>query len=386
MIDFFFGKPRSGKTYRAMDIIYNQYFKDDSAPDFTNILTNIGGFKFDKFNQYFKDTGSKSLAYKLLWKEFYRHLRKMYDMALEEASDEELNRYAYYHKINDCLIVLDEASFYMKKYDDAISWYLAYHGHFKVRIILIAQSPKQIYAEYLSHTEIFYEAQPMLKRPKDDLLRYIHYDSIPFNKDSKFATSSLKTSSEIYSLYKSGETDKPPKMLYKFIIIMILSFLAFLGFFFFLQHKLTHNAVSSSESNSSLAYDVSVTSNSTPDLILRLRCDDNYCWNFDREFESNKISINYFKSLVISYDLKLLYYEVNNEIYKLVGTKNSYVKKSLSYLTDYYYSIPLELRSSYLSDLFHSRKSIQNYKTISTMTDFTSDPARSALATSTGTQ
>lgn len=150
MIDYFFGKPRTGKTYRAVNILYEDYIKNENiSPKFTYILTNIGGFKFKEINQLFQDRGSKSISYKLIWADFYKHLGVLYRMALEEKDDVELNRYAYSHKINDCLIILDEASLYLKKYDDVISWYLAYHGHFKVRIIIIAQSPKQINAEYV---------------------------------------------------------------------------------------------------------------------------------------------------------------------------------------------------------------------------------------------
>ena len=63
----------------------------------------------------------------------------------------------------------------MKRYDDVISWWLAYHGHFRIRIVCIAQSPKQICPEYLTHTEIYYEAQPQSKQLKSNSLRYIHY-------------------------------------------------------------------------------------------------------------------------------------------------------------------------------------------------------------------
>ena len=392
MIDFFFGKPRSGKSYRAMKIIYDQYIEIDSVPDFTNILTNIGGFKFDKVNQYFKSIGSKSVAYKLAWKDFHKHLNKMYEMALDEATDQELNRYAYYHKINDSLIVIDEASFYMKKYDDAISWFLAYHGHFKVRIIIIAQGPKQIYAEYMTHTEIYYEAQPQSKQLKDDLIRYIHYEAIPFNKYTKCGSSSIKTNQKIFDLYKSGEIDKPPKFLYKFILFIFLSFVAFLTIFFFLQYKLMNTGSSNSDSNitqetsnKSISYQSQYVSNDV--FILKIRCDDKYCWNLDHKYKDNRITLNYFKALVVKFEFKLLYHEVTNEIYKLVGTKNSFTKKTLAYFTDYYYSIPPHLLKSYLSDLFEYRKPIiENSKTISALTGFTSDPARSALATSTGTQ
>ena len=241
MIDYFFGKPRTGKSYRAVKYIYDGYIRDlekGIEPKFTNILTNIGGFKFDLINQLFLDHGSTSRAYKLVWQTFYSRLAKLYEMAKAEKSDDELNKYADYHHINDCLIVIDEASLYLKKYDDVLSWYFAYHGHFRVRIIIIAQSPKQICPEYMSHTEIFYDAQPQSKQLSNSSLRYIHYSDMPFSSTTKFSSSSIKTDQKIYNLYKSGEIDKPKKIIYKYIFIAIVAVIAIFFFFNLLFHNM----------------------------------------------------------------------------------------------------------------------------------------------------
>ncbi|MBW6462529.1 MAG: hypothetical protein K0B07_05800 [DPANN group archaeon] len=228
MIDFFFGNPRTGKTYKAMDYIYKEYLEENSKPKYNNIITNIGGFKFDKINQIFLDRGSFCRSYKLIWKQFYSHLKEMYKMAMDEADDKELNDYAYNHFINDSLIILDEASFYLKKYDDVISWWLAYHGHFKMQIMVITQGPKQIYGEYMSHTEVFYEAQAQIKQLKNNQLRYKHHHTFPFNKDSVFASSAITTNQKVYDLYKSGSIDKPKKIIYKYLFLLGIGFL-FLG-------------------------------------------------------------------------------------------------------------------------------------------------------------
>ena len=286
MIDYFFGVPRSGKTYRAMDYIYKEYIDIDlkhsnilsqthiyklysfhfvhaKTPKYKNILTNIGGFKFDVFNKIFLDRGSPNRAYKLIWKDFYKHLKTLHQMALDEKDDVELNRYANYHNINDCLIVFDEASFYMKKYDDVISWWLAYHGHFKIQIIIITQSPKQINSEYLSHTEIFYDAQSQSKQLTNNRFRYIHHHDFPFTKETKFANSSLTANPKVFDLYKSGEIDKPPKIVYKYIIIFVLAILFVLFFGYKLFNSVSNPkgaAVAADKNTSNQIQNVSVSS------------------------------------------------------------------------------------------------------------------------------
>jgi len=360
LIDYFFGKPRTGKSYRAIHLIYNEYIKDNKElPKYLNILTNIGGFKFDLVNQIFLDKGYSGSAYKLVWKSFYKHLEKMHSMAMEEKSDEELNRYADYHKINDSLIIIDEASLYFKKYNDVLSWWLAYHGHFRIRIILIAQSPKQINTEYLVHSEILYEAQPQAKQLRSNQLRYIHHSEVPFNKDSKFSSDTITTSKDIYNLYKSGEVDKPKKIIYKYIGIALLGAFGVL----FLANLFLNNMKNRVSSDEDVTYTENKTSyndnivSSLDDIVLTIRCDDKYCWNVDSSYQNNEITLNYFKSLVIEFEFSLFYEEIKNEIYYLKPFKKTLSKKTLAKFTDYTYSVPSSFKTTFLKDLFIPIKS-----------------------------
>ena len=356
MIDYFFGKPRTGKTYRAMKLIHDLYIspKKDETPKFKNILTNVGGFKFQEINQIFLNSGSSSVAYKLKWSEFYKHLKKMYEMAIDDKSDEELNRYADYHKINDCLIVIDEASYHFKKYDDVLSWWLAYHGHFRIRIILIAQSPKQINSEYLVHTEIYYDAQSQSKQLTNNKLRYIHYSDIPFNKENKFSSDTITTSQDIYDLYKSGEIDKPKKIIYKYIFIAIASLVSIVFLFNLFLNNLNDRTITPGEENlvqNSENNNISIN-NEVGKIFLNIRCNEKNCWNVDKKYLNNSISLNYFKYVVIKYQLELNFEEIKNEIYTLKPFENTLSKVTLAKLTDYYYYIPVELKTKELSTLF----------------------------------
>ena len=381
MIDYFFGVPRSGKTYRAMDYIYKEYidiskkhsnvlsqthiyklysfhFIHTKTPKYKNILTNIGGFKFDVFNKIFLDRGSPNRAYRLIWKDFYNHLAVLHKMALDEKDDIELNRYASYHNINDCLIVFDEASFYMKKYDDVISWWLAYHGHFKIQIIIIAQGPKQINSEYLSHTEIFYEAQSQSKQLTSNQFRYIHHHDFPFTKDTNFATSSLSADQRVFALFKSGEIDKPPKIIYKYILIFVLGILFVLFFGYKLFNSVgNRNAVPSSENNvSNQIQNNSVTSAglivSSKFSLVAIRCDNKKCWNPDSLYLQNQITITYFKYVIDKNNIDLQYSEYINQIYKLSQNNRVSSKSTIYSLSDFYYYLSDDVKKNYLKDLF----------------------------------
>lgn len=383
MIDYFFGKPRTGKSYRAVKYIFEEYIKKGAKPKYPNILTNIGGFKHDILNEHFQidydDKIDKASDYekkkiklckssKLVWSDFHKHLIAMWKMSVEdEADDEALNRYANYHKINDCLIVLDEASFYMKKYNDAISWWLAYHGHFKMRIIIITQGPKQIYSEYMTHTEIFWESQPQSKQLKSNSIRYISYDDYYFSKDSKFGSETIKTSPEIFALYKSGETDKPKKMLYKFIFLMLFALIVMFGFYKLLMYRLSppvdeeeikdkvvnYDDNFQKEENSKFDNEVKYNIDKNSELIV-FRCDERYCWLAAQthKYEYYQITLKYFKHLILKFSLDLDYMIVKNEIYSEKTTKHSYLKTSIVNLVDYHYFVPKDVKKIYLSRLF----------------------------------
>lgn len=367
MIDYFFGKPRTGKTYRAVKVIYDDYISDKAeTPKFRNILTNIGGFKFKEVNQTLTDQGSMSIAYRLVWKDFYIHLKKMYEMAMDDKSDDELNKYADDHKINDCLIVLDEASLYFKKYDDAISWWLAYHGHFKIRIIVIAQSPKQINAEYLVHAEIYYEAQPQSKQLTNNKLRYIHYSESYFSKDSKFGSDIITSKKEIFDLYKSGEVDKPKKILYKFMFFMVLAILVMISLFKFLMYRLsppsdiTNDVEVSVRDSNDNDYVVSSDGN-----LITFRCDNKSCWLTGDKYKYKQISLSYLKFVLLSHDIELAFYETNCEVYKLVNLKRGQKKITLASMTDYSYFIPKSVKNTYFKDMFQLK--VENKKRVSSI-------------------
>ncbi len=358
MIDFITGKPRTGKSYRAMKYILDNFFDEKKTPPYRYILTNIGGFQFDYLNKKFDSMGRDNKAYKMFYKDFLVHVTIMHKMAFDGKEDEELLRYADYHKINNSLIVLDEAMLYLKKLDEAMSWFFSYHGHFKVRIIVMCQKPTQVHTDYRIHTEFFIHAQDQSKQLRDNVLKYKHYDN-PELKDSHFSDS-IATNPEVYKLYKSGEIDKPKKILYKYIIIgSVLIFFLFFIFYLMFSRFSSHTEIDEISPGQNISPAQIVSHGSTINsstFLLDIRCNENYCWNSDNTYEDNQISLSYFKYLVLKYELELQYSEVRNEIYKLLPAKKGYKKVTLAALTDYFYEVPVDLKTTYLARLFIPRE------------------------------
>jgi zona occludens toxin len=364
MIDWYFGKPRSGKSYRAVKLIYDQYIAEDSEPDFKNILTNIGGFKFDLVNRTFLDRGSSSVAYKLQWRNFHKHLTKLYDMAMAEKSDDELNLYADYNKINDSLIIIDEASFHLKKYDDVISWFLAYHGHFRIRLVFIAQHPKQIYAEYLTHTEIYYEAQPQSKQLINSQIRYIHYDDTSFSKTARLGSDTISTSQDVFNLYKSGYSDKPKKVIYKFIMFSLIAALVSFGLIYYLIHSMSSRTSTDSNSTSLSSPNSYKSDNVHPpgSTLLKIRCDLQECWNIDTSYKNNKISLSFLKFVVVSNDLELLHFDEKIKVDRYLKINKMTIKQPITNQIDYYYLITNDIKNTFFSNLFQSLEPTRDRK------------------------
>lgn len=354
MIDFITGKPRTGKSYRAVKYILDLYLDENKEPPYKYIITNIGGFKFEYINDKFDSMGRDNYAYKLIYKDFLEHVKNMHQLALDGSEDDELIEYADNHKINDALIVLDEAMLYLKKLDDSMSWFFSYHGHFKVRLIIMCQHPKQVHADYKVHTEFFIHAQPQSKQLINNVMRYKHYDS-PDLKDSH-KSDTIKTNPEVYKLYKSGEIDKPKKIVYKYIVMFLLFLLFFVFVIYSLFDRMTPDAADTnttdlSTSSTESKVDLPPYSSFDSDLI-NIRCNDRFCWNPDILFKNNQISITYLKYILLKHDIRLEYSEVKNEIYRLIPQRLGQSKVTLAKLTDYYYLIPDDIQKQYLSVLF----------------------------------
>lgn len=330
MISILTGLPRSGKSYRAVWYI-QKHFIDPKSKDYdkhTFLYTNIGGFKHETVNDILiqnpidngtdqEDTIKESIY--LDWAWFYPHLQKMHEMAKADKPDEELLRYARYHKLTPALFVIDEAyRFYTKASDPTLVWWHGYHGHLGHDILIIIHRPSLMHSDYKAHTEEFIDAQPKSKALFSNQFRYHFYATDSYNKANRYSTDKLTASPDIFALYKSGDLHNPKKIVYKFLAIAgagILVVLGLLYYFFWslkeraglnddadIQETAIEQTVNPYDGNVSVAPKSPIASS----MLLRVRCDAIACSRVDNAYVTNYIPRLYFEEALKMIDFKLL--------------------------------------------------------------------------------
>ena len=352
MIRFYLGLPRSGKTYKVVSDIVEVFIGDGffgggswfkrlsgSKKDikYKYLYTNVQGFKFDEINDYFDNHGIDRRAVKLDWEKFYHHLVTMHDMAKSDKSDEELVVYAQEHKIHNVLFVDDEAYMHFpdSTRDPVLTWFLGYHGHLGFDVWLITQNKKKVNEKYRLDSETFIVAQPKSKSISDNILRYFYYASDSLSDDQRYAKEAIKTRPEIYELYKSGDIHKPKKVLYKYLVYLVI-LLVILGVLiaFFLNHfggnanKAAADAAAISQNKNAIHH-----APGENDALFDIRCDQLECWNGDPKYRR------------LSYPVDLLY-EISGR-YKFEVLTGRMVAGMLSAIADYD-RYPYKIKSYYI--------------------------------------
>lgn len=88
-------------------------------------------------------------------------------------------------------------------------------------------------------------------------------------------------------------------------------------------------------------------------FLLSLRCDDRFCRLLNNyKYEKNTITMDYFKYLIVHFQLTMFYSSANNQIYAEKKTNDTYYKKILAQLVDYTYKVPKSFKDTYLKSLF----------------------------------
>lgn len=338
MISILTGLPRSGKSYRAVWYIQNYFINEKSSiyNERQYLYTNIGGFKFDDVNNLLSSSApldpDKSVFFELNhhlvkdddnfvkqsiyldWDSFYKHLSKLHEMAKADKPDEELLKYARYHKLTPALFVIDEAyRFYSKKSDPVLVWWHGYHGHLGHDILIIIHRPSLMNSDYKVHTEEFIDAQPKSKALNNNTFRYFHYSDDKYTKEARYATDKLTASPDVFALYKSGDLHKPKKIIYKFIgyIIVALLFVFYIGYSFVSRtsDKLSddHNISPSVQTNNnSFASSAPAPSFNSNSIFIRVRCDATLCTRIDPAIQIQYIPKLYFFDSLKSFDHSLI--------------------------------------------------------------------------------
>lgn len=373
MIKYITGLPRSGKSYRAVHMIKNEYM-NPKHKDFKKhryLYTNIGGLKFDDITLDLEtnpidkegETYTKKIV-KMDWDRLYRHISKVYNMAEADQSDDDLVAYLEKHKLSPGLFIIDECYKYFKKMSDPILvWWLAYHGHLGHDIILMLQNKSLIHWDYKAFSEEYIDAQPKSQALTNNQFRYYHYGSEQYIPEQRFETSKIIAKQEIFDLYKSGDLHKPKKILHKYYIGMALIVVIVL----FIFYRLTTKQLASAPDQDSATQD-QITRTHVPDRIAQsnltyldtelylIRCDSSECSMIDEEFQHFNYPAEYFKSVVIRKKFTFLYSKVVNEVYRVISDSRSRSKQNMYALKDYYYEINPKTVQHYFPDWFKQTK------------------------------
>lgn len=229
MLEIFTGVPGSGKTYYAVDKVYN-CFVDDKHKDFNKFnrfYTNINEFHFETFNK------DKEIAFLLNFDEIKKSIYELRLLYLQKNPDSVLIEKAKELNLYDTLFIIDEAQNYFADQNDVLIWWLSYHRHLHQDIILITQNISLIHKKYLSFGEFFYRAVPSSLRLLSHVFSYKQFVSPQLYKNSFTSAIKIKFRSSVYALYGSGANTQPKKVIYKFIIIAIVTlFVVIFGFMF----------------------------------------------------------------------------------------------------------------------------------------------------------
>ena len=237
-ISFYTGIPRSGKSYKAVALIYNLFvdkepnkldslltkvkLKSEKKEDYINCYTNINQFNFDISPDIIK----------LDFEELQTKLTILYALYMEKNPDDVLIEKAKELNIFKSLFVIDECHNYLKsKENNVLVWWFTYHGHLYQDIILITQDLKLVNDEYKRVAEFFYKAVPQRLRFSKGTFKYRQYSSWQMYQKDYISTESLKANDKVFSMYVSGATVHTKPIIYKYLIIFFILILFVLYFF-----------------------------------------------------------------------------------------------------------------------------------------------------------
>lgn len=303
MLAYYVGLPGSGKTYRAVNYVYD-CFIDEKSKDFgkfERFYTNINEFKFEFFNV--TKIQAELLDYDKLIIDL-EHLRLMF---MQKAPDSQLVEKAKELGLDKALFVIDEAHNYYDTKKDVLLWWLTYHRHLHQDIILITQNLSLIYRQYLKIGEFFYRAVPSSLRLRSGVFTYHQFVDYKLTKTSHTDTIKLKFNKDVFELYSSGANIQSKKVIYKFIILGALLFFFTFGVFW----AISSSYKSDSNSSSSPA---ATFSKLAPPVVLPSNSFTVVCVDFDCSFKGRPFSLTKLNGYVKQYGLIQSGYDSSNGI------------------------------------------------------------------------
>ena len=295
MIAYFLGIPGSGKTYYGVNVIYDNFAKNipkktklSLKKDYINCYTNINEFNFDLTENVFKldfddfyskleilycmyqglplpdsehakeleiqessNIDPKKIDKRSLSLDEIKSLRNQEDKKidksikkekLKKASDAELIEKAKELNIFKSLFVIDECHNFLDTPDKVKIWWLTYHRHLYHDVYLITQSLQLVNLKYKPLAEAFYKAKSNSLILDKRYFNYIYFTESRMSKDSRVSTIKVRRDSNVFALYKSGDTVKSKNVVLRFIKIALVLFFLLLGLGYYFYHSLSSTA------------------------------------------------------------------------------------------------------------------------------------------------
>lgn len=299
-IKYYTGVPRSGKTYKAMVLLYytfvkpknKMYFKikdyvlneDEKIISlykflflkiyiiqevkFDNAYTNINQFNFEISDKIFK----------LDFTDLYNKLKILHNLYLLKKTDYELIEKAKELNINRTLFVMDECHNFLRAKEDAVLvWWFTYHAHLHHELILITQDLSLVNTEYKRVAEYFYRAIPSRFRMSKNTFKYIQYSTAGMYEKDKIGVDTVRADKKIFSLYVSGSDSNGKSILHKYIFMALVALIAcFVSVYSLMSsiapvdEEIKDNTVSENKTQTTQPINNSKNETSTPGQIQNL--------------------------------------------------------------------------------------------------------------------
>lgn len=345
MITFLTGVPGSGKTYKAVYTIFNNFSSNDKAKkdlkkDFINCYTNINEFKFDKVEY----------VYKLDFDELKNNLTKLHKLYKSKVTDDELIAKCKEFGIYKSLFVIDEAHNYFDINDVVLVWWLSYHRHLYQDIYLITQNLSLVHSKYKTFSEFFFRAKSTTVSLNRDTFKYDVYINSRLAMNARSHTERLSKIKEVFDLYQSGDEVVVSNILLKFYVFSFLMVVAGVVFIYFYFSSSNSSQIDSNisqipisrnfsqpiqntsnvknQNQSPVIQEIKPTFETTDRKLFSLFCNSKNCFNddillpiplFEHFLKSNNIKLLYTDKKTAN--LYKFYLDTTEEFYKYISNK-----------------------------------------------------------------
>lgn len=230
MITFLTGVPGSGKTYKAVVSIYNNFSvsknaKADLKKDYQHCYTNINELKYEDLKN------TSPLDFDLL----KENLTELHTLYKQKVTDDILINRCKELNIYQTLFVIDEAHNIFDTEDKVLIWWLSYHRHLYHDIFLITQNLSLIKSKYKTFSEFFYKAKPTTVSLNKNTFKYDVYINSRMSMNARSHTEKISKNEEVFNLYHSGDSVGSKNVLLKFYIFsgFGLLFMFFIAYYIF---------------------------------------------------------------------------------------------------------------------------------------------------------